>query len=129
MSDRVERKILALLKGEHHMSPYGNPIPGLEELGEERTAEQFRDGVQPLTEVATGEDSISAVVRRIGEPAQADPDAIGVLTSAGIRPGALVEARVEAGRLVAVVDGGSDGVSLPMDVASHVFVAPPEGAK
>ena len=33
MSDRVERKILALL-ADHAESPYGNPIPGLEEFGE-----------------------------------------------------------------------------------------------
>lgn len=35
MSDRVERKILALLgegDGQGQVSPYGNPIPGLEEL-------------------------------------------------------------------------------------------------
>src|SRR6059036_4017300 len=31
MSERVERKILALL-ADHHNSPYGNPIPGLDEL-------------------------------------------------------------------------------------------------
>ena len=33
MSDRVERKILAMLP-DHALSPYGNPIPGLEELGD-----------------------------------------------------------------------------------------------
>src|SRR5450756_1153998 len=33
MSERVERKILALI-GEQRESPYGNPIPGLDELGE-----------------------------------------------------------------------------------------------
>ena len=31
MSDRVERRILALI-GDHRDSPWGNPIPGLEEL-------------------------------------------------------------------------------------------------
>ncbi len=122
MSDRVELKILDLLD-EHHLSPYGNPIPGLEELGEKTTDEQFRDGVVPLTEIVTGADPVSGVVRRIGEPAQADADAIAVLTSAGIRPGVTVEARLESGRVVAVVDGREGGVSLPADVASHVFVA------
>ena len=34
MSERVERKILALL-GRPRRVPYGNPIPGLDELGEE----------------------------------------------------------------------------------------------
>ena len=42
MSERVERKILALL-ADHHNSPYGNPIPGLDELGEE-PGEDFRAG-------------------------------------------------------------------------------------
>ena len=32
MSERVERKILAMLE-DHLVSPYGNPIPGLDELG------------------------------------------------------------------------------------------------
>ncbi|TWP35454.1 metal-dependent transcriptional regulator [Leekyejoonella antrihumi] len=121
MSDRVERKILGLLD-EHHLSPYGNPIPGLEELGEESTVLQFRDGVQPLTDAVKTADAVSVVVRRIGEPAQADADAIGVLTSAGIKPGARVDAHIESGRVVAVVDGSHEGVSLPLDVASHVFV-------
>ena len=121
MSDRVERKILGLLD-EHHLSPYGNPIPGLDELGEERTSVQFRDGVQPLTDAVKTESVVSVVVRRIGEPAQADADAIGVLTAAGIKPGAKVDAHIEAGRLVAVVDQSNEGVSLPLDVASHVFV-------
>ena len=67
VSERVERKILALL-GEHRESPYGNPIPGLDELGEP-VNEEFRLGVSNLVElVAKGADS--ATVRRIGEPAQ-----------------------------------------------------------
>ena len=32
MSDRVERKLLGML-GDPRESPYGNPIPGLDELG------------------------------------------------------------------------------------------------
>ena len=50
MSERVERKILALI-GEHRESPYGNPIPGLDELGEEPN-EAFRLGVTSLLELA-----------------------------------------------------------------------------
>ena len=34
MSDRVERRLIELLDHPHH-SPYGNPIPGLAELGED----------------------------------------------------------------------------------------------
>ena len=51
MSDRVERKIVALLGDTLTESPYGNPIPGLEELGVGK-AEDFRAGLVPLREVA-----------------------------------------------------------------------------
>lgn len=126
MSERVERKILELLK-EHSLSPYGNPIPGLKELGDAHEIEDFRDGVVPLTEVAATE-SRRAIVRRIGEPAQADADALAVLTGAGVRPGVAVQVRTEAGRIIVVAEGrpDADGASLPPDVAVHVFVAAPD---
>ena len=53
MSERVERKILAMI-GDHRESPYGNPIPGLDELGEEPN-EEFRVGVKSLAELALTE--------------------------------------------------------------------------
>ncbi|TWE11690.1 metal-dependent transcriptional regulator [Rudaeicoccus suwonensis] len=119
MSERVERKILDLLT-EHHLSPYGNPIPGLEELGEAETMEKFRDGVRPITEALTGE-AQEFIVRRIGEPAQADADAIILLSSGGIAPGVAVSAYAERDRVIVTARSGH-GVSLPRDVASHVFV-------
>lgn len=123
MSERVEHKILAVLK-DHSLSPYGNPIPGLEELGEYAEVEDFRDGVVPITEIAAAEPR-RAVVRRIGELAQADTDALSVLTGAGVRPGAAVNVRLDAGRVIVVADGRADaeGASLPPDLAVHVFVA------
>lgn len=126
MSERVEHKILAVLK-EHSLSPYGNPIPGLEELGDYAEVEDFRDGVVPITEIA-GTDPRRAVVRRIGELAQADTDALSVLTGAGVRPGAAVQVRTDGGRVIVVAEGkaDADGASLPPDLAVHVFVASPE---
>ena len=52
MSERVERKLLQIL--DHPtMSPYGNPIPGLDELGELGEGELFLgEGLRQLTEVA-----------------------------------------------------------------------------
>src|SRR6476469_8711660 len=50
MSESVERRLLELLDHPTE-SPYGNPIPGLDELGEE-PGEDFLAGVEPLTEVA-----------------------------------------------------------------------------
>ena len=47
MSETVERRLLELLDHPTE-SPYGNPIPGLDELGESRDGEEFMDGVEPL---------------------------------------------------------------------------------
>jgi DtxR family Mn-dependent transcriptional regulator len=122
MSERVERKVLALL-ADHTESPYGNPIPGLDELGRPG-AEDFRAGLSTLAEVA-GAEPVLVHVRRIGEPVQVDPDALGLLTSAGLLPGRPARVRREGGRVLAVREGAEEsaGVALPVDLASHVFVA------
>jgi len=123
MSDRVERKILAMIKNSAE-SPYGNPIPGLDELGADES-EAFQEGVQSLTEVA-GVDAVEVRVRRIGEPVQVDHEALSLLTAAGLLPGQPARVRVEDGRVLANRVGADEatGVSLPFDVASHVFVEP-----
>ncbi len=46
MSEAVERRVLELLRHPTE-SPYGNPIPGLDELGESELGEQFMEGVEP----------------------------------------------------------------------------------
>lgn len=122
MSDRVERKILALL-ADHAESPYGNPIPGLEEFGE-ALAEDFRTGLSTLAEVAESE-PVTVTVRRIGEPAQVDSEALGLITAAGLLPGQLAVVRRDGGRVIAALHGADEasGVSLPNDIAKHVFVA------
>jgi len=122
MSERVERKILAMLKN-HHDSPYGNPIAGLDELGEE-VGEEFRKGVRNLTEIAGPEPTL-VTVRRIGEPVQVDHEALTLLTLAGLLPGRNVEVRRLENRIIAVRPGAPEatGVSLPDDVALHVFAA------
>ena len=50
MSEAVERRLLEVLDHPTE-SPYGTPIPGLEELGETTTSEDFRFGVVPLDRV------------------------------------------------------------------------------
>ena len=124
MSERVERKILALI-GEHRESPYGNPIPGLDELGEQPN-EDFRRGVTSLVELAL-EGPRVVTVRRIGEPAQVEPEALNLLTQAGLMPGQRVRVRREGSRIVVVREGSEEaaGVSLPEDVAAHVFADTP----
>ena len=120
MSERVERKILALI-GEHRESPYGNPIPGLDELGEPLN-EDFRGGVTSLVQLAAEVPKI-VTVRRIGEPAQVEPEALNLLNDAGLMPGRRVRVRREGARIVVVREDAEEatGVSLPEDVAIHVF--------
>ena len=122
MSDRVERKILAMLP-DHALSPYGNPIPGLEELGDFGERIDFRRGLSTLEEVA-GAEPATVVVRRIGEPVQVDSEALGLLTTVGLVPGQPARVRRDGVRVSAWRDGSqeSTGVSLPGDIASHVFV-------
>ena len=123
MSDRVEQKILAILP-DHLESPYGNPIPGLDELGEAGDPVDFRLGLATLDSVAT-EAGVDVVVRRIGEPVQVDHEALTLLTSAGLLPGRPARVRRDGSRVVVSAAGAleSTGVSLPDDIASHVFVA------
>jgi len=123
MSERVERRIVELLRGDH-TSPFGNPIPGLDELGATSVREGFRDGLQTLTSVA-GPNPTRVTVRRIGEPVQVDHEALNLLTDSGVIPGEAAEVHAADGRVIAVGAGRppADGVSLPPEISDHVFVA------
>jgi DtxR family Mn-dependent transcriptional regulator len=117
MSVEVERKLVELL-GHPTQSPYGNPIPGLDELGD-LESEEFRFGLQSLDQVAT-EAGVSVVVRRIGEPVQEDLAVIRGMWRAGVRPGGSVVARsLHHGVLVG---RGGEAIELDTALASHVFV-------
>lgn len=135
MSERVERKILDLLDRPTE-SPYGNPIPGLAELGVIGDPEQFSDGVRQLSQVA-GPTAAEVTVRRIGEPAQGDPEVLAELEAAGLRPGRRVSVRRVPGAVLVsavVSNSGRKDTSRSDDdrrgearladsVADHVFVA------
>ena len=124
MSVRVEQRLVELLDHPQR-SPYGNPIPGLAELGEQ-PAEEFLDGVVALTALARSlEDGADATVRlvRLGEPVQVEPELLAQLRGAGVVPDATVTVRPGPG-LVTVGASGADVVlDLPDEIARHVFVA------
>ncbi|WP_347350925.1 metal-dependent transcriptional regulator [Intrasporangium sp.] len=134
MSEQVERKILGLI-GQGRESPYGNPIPGLDEFGDAAGGD-FRAGLVTLVEAVAGgagEVPVRATVRRIGEPVQVDPAALALLTRAGALPGAQVRLGPGSGG-VNVSPAGSapdDAVPLPPEVAAHVFceLEPPAAAR
>jgi DtxR family transcriptional regulator, Mn-dependent transcriptional regulator len=117
LSESVERKILELLNHPTE-SPYGNPIPGLEELGD-ADSDDFLEGLQSLARVAT-DDGVSVVVRRIGEPAQDDLAVVRGMFRAGVRPGGSVVARTAPGGVL--VGQAGETIELEPAVAQHVFV-------
>ncbi|WP_144628978.1 metal-dependent transcriptional regulator [Arthrobacter woluwensis] len=122
MSERVERRIYELL-GHPTDSPYGNPIPGLEQLGG-LEGEPFAAGLMTLVQAMNEYSSGSVVtVRRLAEPAQVEPELLQQLDEGGIRPGATVSLE-RAGDYIAVRVAGIEGaLELPPEVAAHVFVS------
>jgi len=127
MSEAVERRIVELL-GHPTESPYGNPIPGLDELGDPHRETSYLDGLAPLHQVAR-DDSAQVVVRRIAEPAQYDTETMSRLRRAGVRPGAAVAVRLAGSQAGDVLVGsGGEVVELTRELASHVFVDAAEPA-
>jgi DtxR family Mn-dependent transcriptional regulator len=122
ISEQVERRLLELLGSPTH-SPYGNPIPGLEELDAGLQSSEFREvGLISLREVAQalpeGEHAV-AVIRRIGEPVQSDLDVMHRLRRAGVRPGNAVQVTMTEGGVQ--LGAAREATELDLDLAAHVF--------
>lgn len=122
MSEEVERRLFEIL-GHPTESPYGNPIPGLDELGEPRRDVAFREGLVPLPSIPDHVDRV--IVRRIGEPLQSDRALLGRLRRAGVRPNVPVPVRRES-RGGVWLGREPDAVHLEDAAAAHVFVRPVE---
>jgi len=121
MSETVERRLVELLDHPTE-SPYGNPIPGLEELGD-AAAPAFMDGVVNLVErVSESSEPVSAVIRRLGEPVQFEPELLQQLQAAGVLPGATATISAAGSYVFVQVDGFGEGLELPNEVAVHIFV-------
>ena len=112
MSEAVERKLLSLL-GNPTVSPFGNPIPGLDALGGGTSA--VLDSLTLLSTTATPEGR-PVVIRRISEQLQENTDLLRQLARQDVRPGATMTARLVEGSV------SLDGQVLPPGVAQHVFV-------
>src|SRR5690554_1371327 len=119
MSDRVEKRLIELLDRPQH-SPYGNPIPGLEELGDDRQNENFLEGVVAVTALAEGVSQV--VVRRLGEPIQTDIELLSQLEEAGVVPGATVRVTSGVREVVVGAEGAETELELPEEFARHIFV-------
>ena len=117
ISEQVERRILELV-GHPSVSPYGNPIPGLDELGD--------DHLSDAGEVLVGMDKVvgaqpqRVLVRRLGEPLQTDTAAMAALRRCGVRPGEVVKVTLSGGGVL--VGSGTEYAELDLESASHIFV-------
>ncbi|ALO10224.1 MULTISPECIES: metal-dependent transcriptional regulator [Streptomyces] len=120
MSEAVERRVLELLRHPTE-SPYGNPIPGLEELGEKAEAEAFLDDSMVSLADLDASGGKTVVVRRIGEPIQTDAQLMYTLRRAGVQPGSVVSVTESPGGVL--VGSSGEAAELDAEVAAHVFVA------
>ncbi len=118
MSETVERRLIELLDHPTE-SPYGNPIPGLDELGESAHGEEFMTGVSPLSEIS-GDGESRVHIRRISEEMQKDEVLMGALRRVGALPDKTVTvARTEEGVLVG---SGGETAEIVDEAADHIFV-------
>jgi DtxR family Mn-dependent transcriptional regulator len=120
MSETVERKLLGVL-GHPTESPYGNPIPGLAELGELQLGKEFRAGLVALSDVPVSASRV--LIRRIGEPLQSDTELMARLRRSGVRPGDLVAIDRIDGHFM--VGAGDLSTEVDAATAAHVFVSVP----
>ena len=121
MSEQVERRLVELLNHPTE-SPYGNPIPGLDQLGDHESA-VFAKGVVGLVRLMhESEQPVRGTVRRLAEPAQVDPELLTQLKDAGVVPGATGDFRFNEGYVLAQIDGAEQSLELPVEIASHIFL-------
>jgi len=123
MSETVERRLLELLDNPTE-SPYGNPIPGLAELGAATVGEEFRTGVEALSKVAgPGSDTTrgtAVLIRRISEEMQKDEILMSALRRVGALPDRTVTVMATAEGIL--VGSGGETAEIVTEAADHIFV-------
>ncbi len=130
MSDKVERRILALLD-KPLVCPHGNPIPGLDQLGLPFDTARPVGVLISLSDAATVADT-DLVVDRISEQLQSDVVIMHNFDSAGLRPGHRIRATPTlAGVQVTEIGADADDSAarsavFSRAVADHVFVTVPQ---
>ena len=118
ISETVERRLLELLDNPTE-SPYGNPIPGLAELGQESVGEAFMSDVEPLSKAA-GVVSSRALVRRISEEMQKDEALMSAMRRVGALPDKTITIQATADGVL--VGSGGETAEIFPEAADHIFV-------
>ena len=121
MSDEVERRLVEVLD-DVTRSPFGNPIPGLSDIGFQQ--ENQPDSGTRAIDLPQGE-SFTARIVQLNEILQVDQEQFQILTAAGIKTGSVVEISNEQGRVVFTHDGKV--IELMDDLAHAVRVEKIEG--
>ena len=121
MSETVELRLLALLDHPTE-SPYGNPIPGLAELGQDSTSVEQLADLEALSAVAGGADGAESkvLVRRISEEMQKDEPLMSALRRVGALPDKTVTVVATAAGVL--VGSGGETAEIEPDAADHIFV-------
>lgn len=121
MSDRVERRLLELLN-DPKFSPYGNAIPGLEELGSVSEENDGRTVTMSIAAKDSGEED-RFTVSRLPEFIQTDVNLLKRLGDAGIVYGATVSVLGNRdGSVLVHADGEEESLTLNAEVADAIVV-------
>ena len=115
----VEKRLIAILD-QPTRSPYGNPIPGLKELGVDVEHTPFREGAEPLADRVSTQPQ-TFVLTRMSENLQADADLLATIAGTGLRPGASFEAQRSADGVALTV--GEQQARITALEAELLFVA------
>ena len=119
MSESVERRLLEIL--DHPtVSPFGNPIPGLAELGEAATSTDTMPTTLTALLSTKKQDQVRTTIRRIGEPLQTNSELMSSLRRSGIRPGETVKVTRSPGGVL--VGSAGEYVELDDATAALIFV-------
>jgi DtxR family Mn-dependent transcriptional regulator len=121
MSEAVEKRIWELL--DHPTtSPYGNPIPGLAELGANIDAGRIEASSLAGLADRMNSSPTRVLVRRIDEPLQTEHDVMASLRRAGAIPGSTVKVTRSPGGLL--IGSGGEYAEITLSTAEHIGVEP-----
>jgi len=120
MSEEVERRLVQVLDNPT-TSPFGNPIPGLPDLGFGGESRGWDADLVRLTELPAGS-PVAVVVRQLTEHVQGDIELITRLKEAGVVPNARVTVEADEDDGVTILMPGHADVSLPYAMAHAVKV-------
>ena len=120
VSDTVERRLLDLL-GHPTVSPFGNPIPALAELGPQDSGPSTRPPATSTLGEAATETVAHVQVVRIDETAQAVDGFLTAFRRVGLHPGGTVKCRRRDGQIL--VGSAGEYLEVSPEMAEHILVA------